>query len=75
MEKEKINHPFTNTQLQQLSFNYQLLEGVSIPYKKPIVCKNAVSAYHQSNNYIIQEHHKPISKIINWSDIENDGNN
>ena len=66
MAKEKIEPLFDKDESRQLSFIYQLLDK-----KRSTVGARTVnpisSRFYQTNRYVLQLPHKPISKIIDWS--------
>ena len=66
MAKEKIKPLFDKEELEQLSFIYQLLDKEQSTIGARVV--NPISSrFHQTNRYVLQLPHKPISKIIDWS--------
>ena len=71
MDKDKNYKPFNEDEAQQLSFLYTILESQP---KKAYSEKDSTvfSKLHQTNNYPLFEHHKPISKIIDYTFLKHD---
>ena len=70
MDDNKILAPFRVSEKEQLSLIYSVLEARPVNNVKPV--SEVSSPIHQTNNYPLFEHYKPISKIVDFDYLKDE---